>query len=243
LGATKLPNRQHRRTRTIALSKAQAGGERVARRKEQAYARLVAAAAEIIIAKGTHGLRVREITDRAHVGFGSFYSHFESKQDIIGAVVRDIVGSLAAPVAVDDAAEAAAISHRWFIRLAVTEPQRAQLLVNLERADVMLETSVHQGARELLTRGIETGRFRPMDIETTLTFVVGATIAVMRGVLEGKLDNTADIASAEAFLGVLGVDAKTAATLSRKELPELLPRTDMPAAASAARRTPPTPER
>lgn len=206
----------------MELSKAQAGGERVARRKEQAYSRLVAAAAEIIVAKGTEGLRVREITDRAEVGFGSFYSHFESKEDIIGAVVRDTVGSLSAPVVVDDPAEAAAISHRWFIRLAVTEPQRAQLLVNLERADVMLEMSVHRGARELLTRGIEAGRFRPMDVETTLTFVVGATIAVMRGILEGKLDDNADIASAEAFLGVLGVNAKAAAKLARKELPEAL---------------------
>jgi hypothetical protein len=154
------------------------------------------------------------------------YKHWYFASELIAAVVTDTVQSVSAPVVAqsartEDPAEAAAMAHRWFIRLASTDPAAAQLIVNLDRADVMLELAVDQNARELLTRGMETGRFRTMDVETTLAFVVGATIAVMRGVLEGRLDSTADIASAEAFLGVLGVDPSSAAEIAHREL--LLP--------------------
>jgi AcrR family transcriptional regulator len=210
--------------RDVSTVPAQPDNSRVARRKLQARQRLVRAAAELVVSKGTEGLRLREITDLADVGFGSFYTHFDSKEELIAAIVKDTVESLSAPVVAqsakaDDPAEAAAIAHRWFIRLATTDPKTAQLIVNLERADVMLELAVDQNAREVLKRGIDTGRFRTMDIEATLAFVVGATIAVMRGVLEGRLDGTADIASAEAFLGVLGIDPTSAAEIARQELP------------------------
>jgi AcrR family transcriptional regulator len=209
--------------RNVSTAPAQPDGSRVARRKQLARQRLVRAAAELIVSKGTGGLRLREITDLADVGFGSFYTHFDSKEELIAAVVKDTVESLSAPVVAqsanaDDPAEAAAIAHRWFVRLAATDPKTAQLIVNLERADVMLELAVDQNARQVLKRGIDTGRFRTMDIETTLAFVVGATIAVMRGVLDGRLDDKADIASAEAFLGVLGVDPTSAAEIARREL-------------------------
>jgi AcrR family transcriptional regulator len=204
--------------------KTSTGTPRVARRRVEARARLVAAAAAIIVEKGTEGLRLREIAERADVGFGSFYHHFESKEELIGAVVRHTVESLSAPIihhsaAITDPAEAAAVSHRWFIRLATTDPHTAQLIVNLERADVMLELSVNSDARDMLNRGTESGRFRTMDVEATLAFVVGATISVMRGVLEGRLHDGADVASAEAFLGALGVDSGAAAEIARRPFP------------------------
>src|SRR3979490_675582 len=110
-----------------ASASSQPDRSRVARRKEQARQRLVRAAAQIIVSKGTEGLRLREIADLADVGFGSFYTHFDSKEELIAAVVRDTVQSLSAPVVAqsaqaDDPAEAAAMAHRWFIRLAATDP-------------------------------------------------------------------------------------------------------------------------
>jgi AcrR family transcriptional regulator len=197
---------------------------RVARRKQRAREQLVAAAAEIIAAKGTEALRLREITDRADVGFGTFYTHFDSKEDLVSAVVRHTVETLTTSMLsrltdVTDPALSAAMSHRWFIRLAVTDPPTAWLIVNLERADVMLEMAVHQDAEDALQRGIDSGRFRAMDTQATLTFAVGATISIMRGVLEGRLPSTADSASAEAFLCTLGVDPVEASDLAYRDFP------------------------
>jgi hypothetical protein len=64
-----------------------------------------------------------------------------------------------------------------------------------------------------------------MDIEPTLAFVVGATVAVMRGILEGRLEPDSDVASAEAFLTTLGLGPREAAEIARCPYPaELLPR-------------------
>ena len=185
---------------------------------------MIASAAEIIVEKGTDGLRLREIADRADVGFGSFYQHFESKEHLVAAVVSDTVRTLSAPVIAEfamiaDPAEAAAASHRWFIRLATQDPRTARLIVNLERADVMLKLAVDSDARALIRRGMESGHFRVTDIETTLAFVVGATVSVMRAVLEGRVEGSVDIASAEAFLGVLGVDPVKASDVAARSFP------------------------
>jgi AcrR family transcriptional regulator len=198
---------------------------------------LVAAAAEIIAVKGAENLRLREIADRADIGFGSFYTHFESKDELVAAVAEYTVRSLIAPVLKraaqsDDAAISASISHRWFIRLASADPKTARLVVNLDRAEVMLLTAIHDDARDMLERGIRARRFRPMAIEPTLAFVVGATVAVMRGILEGRLEPGSDVPSAEAFLTTLGLGPREAAEIARCPYPaEILP---MPASLASA---------
>jgi AcrR family transcriptional regulator len=211
-------------TSTGKPSDAESAPSRVARRRSHARERLVLGGAEIIAAKGTENLRLREIADRADIGFGSFYSHFRTKDELIAAVAEHTVRSRIAPVlsrAVQssDPAESASISHRWFIRLASTDPQAARLIVNLDRADVMLATAIHDEARDTLQRGIDAGRFRPLHIEPTLVFVVGATIAVMRGILEGRLPATVDVQSAEAFLTTLGVTPDEAREIARRTYP------------------------
>src|SRR3979490_2988344 len=82
-----------------ASASSQPDRSRVARRKEQARQRLVRAAAQIIVSKGTEGLRLREIADLADVGFGSFYTHFDSKEELIAAAVKNPLQSPSPPTA------------------------------------------------------------------------------------------------------------------------------------------------
>jgi AcrR family transcriptional regulator len=197
---------------------------RVQRRQEQTRARLIAAAAKLIATHGVEGLRLRDVTDAADVGFGSFYHHFPSKEDLVDAIVTDMIASLAtATIArsaqLTDPAEAASAAHRWFVRKAYDEPELAWLIVHLDRADALFRGAVVPYARDLLQTGIDSGRFRPMDIDATLTYVVGGTFAVMRGVLEHHLGPEADITSAETLLIALGLDQTQAREVSRRELP------------------------
>jgi hypothetical protein len=55
-----------------------------------------------------------------------------------------------------------------------------------------------------------------MDIDSTVTFTIGATIAVMRGVLDGRLDPSVDGASVIAFLGALGIDRAEAVEIAER---------------------------
>jgi AcrR family transcriptional regulator len=210
----------------VDVDQDRAPSTRVERRQERARARLIEAASRLIAEKGVEGLRLRDITDAADVGFGSFYSHFESKDELVEAVVIALMSSLATRLIthvqdLPDPAEAGSAAHRWFVRNAYEDPQTAWLIVHLDRADVLFQNAIMPYARPLLERGVELGRFKQMDVEVALTYVVGATIAVTRGVLEGRLGPEAEIASAEALLGALGLDPEQAAEVARRELPAL----------------------
>ena len=196
---------------------------RVERKRRLARQRLVDAALELIAEGGVEGLRLREITARADVGFGSFYSHFATKEELVEAVVADSVGSLTEAIIeyateVDDPAEQAAIAHRHFVRLAYEDPQLAWLIVHLDRADVLLEQASIPHLRPVLERGMASGRFTGGDIDLLISFVVGATIAVMRSILNGGLGADADAESARTLLRMFGVaDAEAAEIAGRPQ--------------------------
>ena len=192
---------------------------RVARKRLDARRRLIEAASAVIADRGVDGLRLRELADRADVGFGSFYTHFESKEELVKAVVadllQDLTGAIIERAAVnDDPARVAAEAHRQFIRFAYEDPPRARLIVQLDHADALLETATHPILVPVLESGLATGRFTGVDVEVAVSFIVGATIAVMRGILDGRLGDHAEVASTRALLRVCGLPDSEAATLS-----------------------------
>ncbi|HEX8728509.1 MAG TPA: TetR/AcrR family transcriptional regulator [Ktedonobacterales bacterium] len=69
---------------------------RGARRKSQTRARLLAAARTIFARDGLEAATIAQITSAADVGFGTFYLHFATKDDLYRAVVTDGFGELAA---------------------------------------------------------------------------------------------------------------------------------------------------
>jgi len=144
----------------------------------------------------------------------------------VAAVVKATVASLAASILADavemeDPAESSAAVFRWFIRLAYDQPQVAWLIVHLEGSDELFEMAVYPDARRSLERGMESGRFRQLDVEVTLAFVTGAVVSIMRGVLQGRLGDDADIAAAETLLNTFGIPEEEAAEIARRPLPQV----------------------
>jgi AcrR family transcriptional regulator len=185
---------------------------------------LIAASCELIAERGVEGLRLREIADRADIGFGSFYNHFASKEELVAAVAAESIGvaidSIVASASEDeDPAVTAAAAHRAFIRLAYDDPQLARLMVNIDHADAVLETASLPYLSSVLARGVQTGRFRGVEVDVAATFIVGATITVMRGILDGRLGADADAASARTLLRACGLDDTEAAEIASRPLP------------------------
>jgi AcrR family transcriptional regulator len=197
---------------------------RVARKRSAARRRLIDAGIELVAERGVEGLRLRELAERADVGFGSFYTHFASKEELVEVIVSDYVGSLTQAIIADasereDPAQTAVIAHRNFIRLAYEDPQLARLIVHLDRADALLETATAPILAPLLQRGMRSGRFQGVDVEVAVSFIVGATIAVMRAILAGRLGPNADVASARTLLRAFGLPDAEARILASAELP------------------------
>ena len=64
---------------------------RLDRRKARTRAALVAAARELLTSRDPAEVSIQEITEAADVGFGSFYNHFQSKQELFGAAVEEVI--------------------------------------------------------------------------------------------------------------------------------------------------------
>jgi AcrR family transcriptional regulator len=206
--------------------------------------RLVDAAGQLIAEHGVEGLRLRELAERADIGFGSFYNHFDSKEELVEAVVAEHLGALTNAIIAtataagdgigdgdrhgaggadrnghghghDDPAETVAAAHRNFVRVAYEDPQLARLIVQLDRADALLETATHPHLTPLHEQGIASGRFSAgIDVEVAVSFIVGATIAVMRGILDGRLGPHAEIASARTLLRACGLSDEEAGAIA-----------------------------
>ena len=197
---------------------------RTDRRRVQTRRKLTAAARELIAESGVANLRVGEITERADVGRGSFYNHFDSKDDVVAAVVRDSLEELATAVltavvdAADDAAVGASAADRRFLRLAYDDPAFARLVVQLGSADTLFIEAVRPYARAALERGVATGRFRVTNLDVVLTMLAASAIALIRTMLEGEAPPDADQHHAESVLRMLGVPLDEALAISRLPL-------------------------
>ena len=101
---------------------------RTERRKALTRQKLIDAA-RAMLADGTAAdASIQQITERADVGFGSFYNHFPSKAELFEAAVTDVLEELGAlfdqlSVDVEDAALAYAQSTRLILRLCRSRPR------------------------------------------------------------------------------------------------------------------------
>jgi AcrR family transcriptional regulator len=77
-----------------ATAGAEAPPGRRARRRLQARAAILEAAMELFEERGLYTTRVEDITERADVAKGAFYSHFETKDALIADLVRQGVALL-----------------------------------------------------------------------------------------------------------------------------------------------------
>jgi AcrR family transcriptional regulator len=190
------------------------GLSRTARRQAQTRADLIQAAREIIAESGIEALRVSDVTTRADVAFGTFYNQFKTKDDIVEAVVAETIVGLAQSVEespeFDDPAEALVASTRAIVRTAYDDPPLARLLVKLEQAESRFERIIRPQAGALLERGVAQGCFVIDDFETTLTMSIAAAFEVIRGILDGRLGERADLVCAEMLLRMAGVTPKRA---------------------------------
>ena len=188
---------------------------RAVQRQAQTRADLIRAAGELIAERGLAGLRVSDITERANVAFGTFYNQFKAKDDIVDAVVAEALVGLARSIedspAFADPEEAVVASTRAIVRIAYDDPDLARLLVNLERAESRFERIIRPQAGAVLERGVDSGVFQIADMPTVLTMAIAAAFEVIRGVVEGRLGETADVTCAEVLLRMVGVDADRAA--------------------------------
>ncbi|MEI2714732.1 MAG: TetR/AcrR family transcriptional regulator [Nocardioides sp.] len=198
---------------------------RTEQRKTRTRAALVKAASSLL-AEGRTDVSIQQITDLADVGFGSFYNHFGSKDELFEAAVQDALIAHSAFVnhvaqGVTDAPERFALGVRLTCRMQRQLPEMVRVVLNTGTAILTRAEGLGPQARGDIEAGMASGRFRVSDLDLAFMVVGGALLGALEH-LDEHPDADADLAAdrlAESLLQMLGVASEEAHALAYAPLP------------------------
>ncbi|MEU2103328.1 MULTISPECIES: TetR/AcrR family transcriptional regulator [unclassified Nocardia] len=155
---------------------------RLERRKARTRAALLTAA-QSFIASGKLNAPILEITQAADVGMGSFYNHFQSREDLFQTAVEEALEKHGAVLdalteGMDDPAEVFAQSFRLTGRLHRRIPTMSKVLLNNGLTLSASGKGLAPRARRDIEAAARTGRFRTRDPELAMTIVAGAALCL-----------------------------------------------------------------
>ncbi|GAB0104138.1 TetR/AcrR family transcriptional regulator [Nocardia sp. JMUB6875] len=209
------------------------GPNRLERRKARTRAALVGAA-QSLLAEGKINVPILEITQAADVGMGSFYNHFQSREDLYQAAVEEALdrhGALLDLLCedVEDPAQVFAQSFRLTGRLHRRHPTLSKVLLNDGLSLVNSDRGLAPRARRDIEAAIKAGRFDIRDPELSMTIVAGAALCLGRLLHDHPDRDDAEAADqvAEDLLRMFGLSPEEAHEICQRPLPPLdLPRVD-----------------
>lgn len=157
---------------------------RVDRRRERTRNALLGAARKFL-SEGRSAVSIQEITDAADVGFGSFYNHFESKEQLFDEAVRSVLqvysemrDSIVALY--DDPAEVFAVSFRMTGRLQRQVPEMVRVLLHSGMSVLLRDEGLAPRARRDIIAAQQAGRFEPMDPDMAVMAAGGALLGLLQ---------------------------------------------------------------
>lgn len=165
------------------------------RRKEARPAELLAAALTLFVDKGYAATSLERVASHAGVSKGTLYLYYESKEVLFKAVIQEGI----IPVIAEN--EAIAAQHtgssfellqrlldNWWTKIGQTAYAGIPKLMVAEArnfpeiAQYYYENVISRGRRLVgtaLTRGMDSGEFRRMDVETTIDVVIAPILMLL----------------------------------------------------------------
>lgn len=124
----------------------------VARTDHEKSARILTAAEELVLKRGFKGVTIAEIAEKAHVGKGTLYLYWSTKEDLFLAVlVRNLVAVLDEHIDATTADPDLALPHRLFPRLVRSVLQRPLArALQTDDAELLGALADHPRSRELV---------------------------------------------------------------------------------------------
>ncbi|MFE4830567.1 TetR/AcrR family transcriptional regulator [Streptomyces sp. NPDC056672] len=200
---------------------------RFERRRAKTRQALIGAARGILAEQGGTDVSIQVIAERADVGFGTFYNHFDTKDDLFDAAVADALeeyGRLldAATGGIDDPAETFAANVRLTVLLVASHPEITGILRFRGLQHVHSGTGLGPRALRDLEVGKASGRFHIADARVALSAVGGAVLGLVQLGATSDLDTAVAEQTAEMVLRMLGLSVEEAHEVATRPLPALL---------------------
>ncbi len=199
---------------------------RLDRRKARTRQALVDAAVRLIAEGRGERASIQEITEEADIGFGSFYNHFESKEQLFETAASEVLerwGQMLdrACDGVSDPAEVFSHSLRTSARLGWTHPDVGRFITGAGLDLLDAPGGLAPRALRDIQAGQAAGLFTVHDAEVALSAVAGGLIGLLRMHQSdpARVDERSVDELAEACLRLLGLPASKAKRLARLPLP------------------------
>ncbi|MGI8332148.1 TetR/AcrR family transcriptional regulator [Actinomadura scrupuli] len=200
---------------------------RLVRRRTRTRAALVRAA-QSFIAAGKPNVPILELTQAADVGMGSFYNHFDSREQLFQAAMEDALERYGAlfdelTVGLDDPVHAFAQSVRLAGRLHRRNPEFSKILLNNGLATVGSAEDLAPRARRDIAEAVRVGRFSVRDPELAMVIVNGAVLCLGQLLHDHPERDDAEATDqvTEDLLRMLGLPPDEAHEICRRPLPDL----------------------
>ena len=206
------------------------GPTRLDRRKARTRQALIDAAVRLIADGRGERASIQEITEAADIGFGSFYNHFESKDQLFETASSEVLerwGHMIdrASAGTTDPAEVFSISLRLSARLSWTHPEVARFITGAGLDLLDAPGGLAPRALRDIQAGQAAGQFSVADPEVALSAVAGGLIGLLRLHQRHpeRLEESSVDELAEACLRLLGLPAAKARRLAGLPLPSTEP--------------------
>lgn len=200
---------------------------RLERRKQRTRESLIHAA-QAFIAVGKLNAPILDITQAADVGMGSFYNHFESKDELFAAAIADVLdthGALLDSVTSDiaDPAERFACRYRLCGRHFRQHPRESSIMLSIGLSLLSSDRGLAPRARRDIIAAAAAGRFKVGDPDIALAVAGGALLGLGQLLVDqpDRDDGPAADEVTRNVLQVFGMTAKQALLLTSQALPDV----------------------
>ncbi|PZG52040.1 TetR family transcriptional regulator [Spongiactinospora gelatinilytica] len=208
------------------MGEASKAASRLERRKTRTRQALIDATRAFLARRGIAEVSIQELTDAADVGFGSFYNHFRSKDDLFQAAITDVLEELGQlldelTAGIEDPAEVFAASVRLTGRMVDTHPQIARILTHTGLPYLDSDKGLAPRALRDIRHAMAAGRFRPGNPYVALAGAGGSLLGFLQLWLEHPdlVDEHSADELAENLLRMYGMSHEEAHAVARRPLP------------------------
>lgn len=188
------------------------------KKKERTRQQLVAAAVEVIAERG-EAFSITDVVNRAGVANGTFYNYFTDREELIDAVVPEVLTAFAAEGATtvghgDPAVRFATITALALHR-AETAPEVMTVVLRLDAVQRALASGdVGDHLRDDLQAGVSAGRFACEGTDAALDVIIGTLLMAARRIVAGGVGRSYHREVLQQLLRSLGLGSDEAASIA-----------------------------
>lgn len=202
--------------------------QRSQRRRLETRGKLLDAARNVMAEKGIDLATIAEIADAADVGFGSFYNHFGSKEEIAACVVERELGALQHAIdrlthSVDDPAIALAVAISTLFRHVGNDALLGLFLVRAATSVPQMKERIRKRMGLYVGPGARSGRFAVLDDDVAAEVAGLAIFATLRFSIDSPASDDPEASAIDLVLRMLGVSGDEVRAIA-DDLPKTIQR-------------------